>query len=157
MRPTRSGRRLAAVLLWIVATGCTFDSTTEELTVLGLVVIHDLAPSGANCEQRARQMMWMFHHYDAEASVRHEALPSTVNSNVMTANGNACEYTAVVRVRLRPDFPTQPWFVLAMDETEWITECETPLVTVTEPSQLLAPVGPIRFVRGESECTVGGQ
>jgi uncharacterized protein (DUF305 family) len=83
----RSGLRLTAALLCAVAAaGCTFDSTTEgPIPVLARVVIHDPAPTDADCEQRARQMMWMFHHYDAEAAPRHPGLPSTVNSNVMTA------------------------------------------------------------------------
>jgi hypothetical protein len=158
LRPTRSGRRLAAVFLWVAATGCTFDSTTEgPIPVLGRVVIHDPAPTDANCEQRARQMMWMVHLYDAEATDRFLGLPSRVSSNVTTANGNACEYTTVILVRIPNHMPTMQWFVLAMDEAQWITECSTPLLTVTEPDQLIVPVGPIRFVRGQSGCTVGGQ
>jgi hypothetical protein len=146
------------VLLWLVATGCTFDSTTERpIPVVGQLVIHDLAPANANCEQRARQMMWMVHLYDAEATRRFPGLPSRVNPNVTTANGNACEYIASILVWIPNQMRTMKWFVLAMDEAQWITECSTSLLTVTEPDQLIVPVGPIRFVRGQSGCTVGGQ
>jgi hypothetical protein len=145
------------VLLWIAATGCTFDSTTEApLPVLGQVVIRDLAPPDANCTQRSRQMMWMIHLYDAEATDRYLGLPSSVSSNV-TANGNECEYATSILVRIPNQMRTMKWFVLAMDEAQWIAECSTPLLTVTEPDQLIVPVGPIRFVRGQSGCTVGGQ
>ena len=154
----RSGPRLTAALLCVVAAGCTFDSTTDApIPVVGRFVIHDPAPSDANCEQRARQMMWMVHHYDAEATRRFLGLPSRVNSNVMTANGNVCEYVGSILVRIPNHMPTMTWFVLAMDETQWITECQTSLLTQAGRDQPIFSVGTIRFVRGESGCVVGGQ
>jgi hypothetical protein len=63
----------------------------------------------------------------------------------------------VILVRVLPHCPTQPWFVLAMDEAQWVTECSTSLLTQAGPDQPIFAVGPIRFVRGESGCTVGGQ
>jgi hypothetical protein len=44
-----------------------------------------------------------------------------------------------------------------MDEAQWVTECSTSLLTQAGPDQPIFAVGPIRFVRGESGCTVGGQ
>ena len=148
-----SARRRMAALLCVIAAGCTFDSTTDApIPVVGRFVIHDPAPSDANCEQRARQMMWMVHLYDAEATRRFLGLPSTVNSNVMTAKRQRVRVHRIDPGQNPQPDPTMKWFVLAMDETQWITECQTSLLTQAGRDQPIFSVGTIRFVRGESGC-----
>lgn len=146
-----------AALLCLMSAGCTFDSTVEAwVPVLGNVVIHDPAPTGTDCAQRAQEMMWLIHLYDAEATPRYPGLPLVVNAGIQTPNGVACEYTGSILVRVPEHMPTMKWFVMAMDESDWVAECSTSLLTHAGPDGPLVPVGRITFVRGQSGCTVGG-
>jgi len=153
---TRTVGLLTVALLGVGAAGCEFDPTVDApFPVLQSLVIHDPAPAGANCAQRARAMMWLIHQYDAELWPRFAALPTTVNTGVQTPNGPACEYLGVALVRVPANAPTVPWFVMAMNESDWITECSTPLLRPAPAGQPFPSVGAIRFVRGQAGCAVG--
>jgi hypothetical protein len=152
--PVRNGRRAAllALLLALALPNCEFDASGTPGFFAGhRVVIRDPAPTGADCEQRSRQMMMLVHRLDAETAPNFPGLPSEVNS-VDTPNGNDCEYATSILVFHPEHISTLPWFVLAMDEGGWVAECETPLLVSTTGG--VSPVGEITFVRGQSDCEV---